>query len=75
MVITEFGWIFGLHLVMALWLGILASVWKGRNTWTWIAIGLMTSVMGIILLVGLQKKRAEVEPDMQFQHMDGTRLQ
>lgn len=75
MIITELGWIVGLHLVLAVWLGLLASAWKGRSTYTWIAIGLLTSIMGLLLLVRLNRQKPRVELDMQLQHLDGTRLQ
>lgn len=75
MIITEFGWIVGLHVVLAVWLGLLASAWKGRNTWTWIAIGLATSIAGVMLLIRLNKDKPRLELDMQLQHLDGTRLQ
>lgn len=73
--IGEFGWLIGLHLVMAIWLGLLASAWKGRNTWIWIGIGLTTSLVGVTLLARLPRLLPVIEAEMQYQHMDGTRLQ
>lgn len=73
--ISEFGWLIGLHVVMAIWIGLLASAWKGRDTWAWIAIGLTTSLLGLILLVRLPRRALLVEGEMQYQYMDGTRLQ
>lgn len=73
--IGEFGWLIGLHVVAAIWLGLLASAWKGRNTWTWVAIGLVSSLFGLVLLIRLPRLLPRIEADMEFQHMDGTRLQ
>lgn len=73
--ISEFGWLIGLHVVLAIWLGLLASAWKGRNTWLWIGIGLITSLPGLILLLRLPRPSPVTENEMQYQHMDGTRLQ
>lgn len=73
--ISEFGWLIGLHVVMAIWIGLLASAWKGRNTWAWIAIGLTTSLLGLVLLVRLPRLALVIEGEMQYQYMDGTRLQ
>lgn len=72
-----FGWIIGLHLILAVWLGVLATVWKKRNTWRWMAIGLLTSLVGILLLARtsrLDRTKVVVETDMHMQHLDGTSL-
>ena len=76
MAIGEFGWIILLHLALAAWLGLLASSWKGRSAWRWTAIGLLTSVFGMLLLARLERRMpsATFETDMQLQHMDGTSL-
>ena len=73
--IGEFGWVIGLHAVMAIWLGLLASTWKGRNTWVWVGIGLATSLLGLILLARLPRLTSVIESEMHYQHLDGTRLQ
>lgn len=73
--IGEFGWLLGLHVVMAIWLGLLASAWKGRNTWAWIGIGLTTSLLGLLFLARLPRASPAEEGEMQYQHMDGTRMQ
>lgn len=75
MTINDLGWVLGLHVVSALWLGLLASAWKGRSTGTWITIGLLGSVLGLLLLVRLPRLAPRTENDMQRQHLDGTRLQ
>lgn len=51
----ELRWLFGLNLVIALWLGMLADSWKGRRMYVWMAIGLVTSVAGVIALALLPK--------------------
>ena len=73
--VGEFGWLIGLHVVLAVWLGLLASAWKGRNTWVWMAIGLTASLVGLALLAGLPRRLASPEADMEYQFMDDTRLQ
>ncbi len=77
MTIGEFGWIIGLHVATSVWLGLLASRWKNRSTWRWIAVGLLTSVFGLVLLARLARRVApgqRAETDMQMQHLDGTSL-
>ncbi|MES2831622.1 MAG: hypothetical protein V4695_06495 [Pseudomonadota bacterium] len=79
MSVITLGWIAGLHLTIAVWLGVLASVWKKRSTWRWIAIGLLTSFVGLILLakssrLHSSRRIAEVDLQMQMQHLDGTSL-
>jgi len=76
MSIIVFGWIAGIHVAMAVWLGILASVWKKRGTWRWIAIGLATSLLGLLLLAKMSRLTRSVvlETDMQMQYLDGTSL-
>lgn len=73
--VGEFGWLIGLHVVVSIWLGLLASAWKGRNAWAWIGVGMVTSLLGLILLARLPRLLPFVESEMQYQHMDGTRLQ
>lgn len=73
--IGEFGWFIGLHLVTAIWLGLLASTWKGRNTWVWIGIGLATSLPGLFFLARLPRLAPVIESEMAYQYLDGTRLQ
>lgn len=46
----ELQWFLGLNLVLAIWLGMLAEHWKGRDMYRWIAIGLLMSVAGPLLL-------------------------
>ena len=53
--IDELRWVMGLNLVLAIWLGMLADSWKGRRMYVWIAIGLVTSVFGIVLLLCVKK--------------------
>ena len=53
--IDELRWLIGLNLVLAIWLGMLADSWKGRRMYAWIAIGLVTSVFGIVLLLYVKK--------------------
>lgn len=79
MSIIALGWIIGLHLVLAVWLGVLASAWKNRTMWRWIAIGLGTSFVGVILLARMPRlsrasRLAETDMQMQIQHLDGTSL-
>lgn len=77
MEISEIGWIIGLHVAMSVWLGLLASTWKGRSAWTWFATGLLTSVVGLVLLARLEKRtpaKRQGESDMQLQYMDGTSM-
>ena len=77
MSIVELGWTIGLHAAMAVWLGVLASAWKGRNAWAWIGIGLLTSIIGLAMLARLTRLPAaprRVETEMHLQHMDGTSL-
>ena len=51
----ELRWLFGLNLVVAIWLGMLADSWKGRRMYVWMAIGLVTSLAGLIALAFLPK--------------------
>ena len=46
----ELQWFMGLNLVLSIWLGMLAEYWKGRGMVRWIAIGLVISVAGPLLL-------------------------
>ncbi len=73
--VGEYGWLIGVHIVLAIWLGLLASAWKARNTWVWVGIGLTTSLLGLILLARLPRSSPTIEGEMQYQYMDGTRLQ
>ena len=52
----ELRWLMGLNLVIAIWLGMLADSWKGRRMYVWMAIGLVTSVAGLVLLAFLPKR-------------------
>lgn len=45
----------GLNVVLAIWLGMLADSWKGRHMYAWMAIGLFTSLAGLVLLVFVKK--------------------
>ena len=77
MSINELGWILGVHLVMSVWLGLLAGAWKGRDTRAWFLIGLLTSVFGLLALARLPRLprlQPGSERDMQMQHLDTTRL-
>lgn len=75
MMISEFGWLIGLHVVISIWLGLVATGWKRRNTWLWVAIGLVTSVAGLVILALLPRQTIDTEADMAMQYLDGTRLQ
>lgn len=55
MSIDDLRWLMGLNLVLAVWLGMLADSWKGRHMYRWMAIGLVTSVAGLVLLVCVKK--------------------
>jgi hypothetical protein len=65
----------GLHLALAIGLGYLAVAWKQRNPWAWLAVGLLTSVLGLLLLARSPRRVPREESDMQVQYLDGTRLQ
>lgn len=56
MSIDDLRWLMGLNLVLAVWLGMLADSWKGRNMYGWMAIGLCTSLAGLVLLLFVQKR-------------------
>ena len=49
----ELQWFMGLNLVLAIWLGLLAEHWKGRGIYRWMAIGMVMSVTGLLLLAFL----------------------
>ena len=49
--LEELRWLIGLNLVLAIWLGMLADSWKGRGMYRWMAIGMVTSVVGLIALI------------------------
>ena len=51
----ELRWLLGLNLVIAIWLGMLAHSWKGRRMYVWMAIGLVTSLAGLVVLIFLPK--------------------
>lgn len=51
----ELRWLLGMNLVMAIWLGMLADYWKGRRMYTWMVIGMLTSVVGLLALAMLPK--------------------
>lgn len=53
--LDELRWLLGLNLVIAIWLGMLADSWKGRRMYVWMAIGLFTSVAGLVALMFLPK--------------------
>ena len=55
--LSELRWLLGLNLVLALWLGMLANAWKGRNTYCWFFIGICTSLIGLVVLWTLPKLR------------------
>lgn len=59
----ELRWLLGLNLVIAIWLGMLADSWKGRRMYVWMAIGLLTSVAGLVALMFLPKIHPEVRTD------------
>ena len=50
MSIEEFRWLLGLNLVVGVWLGMLASSWKGRNFYVWAATGMLVNVVGLLVL-------------------------
>lgn len=60
MSIEEFRWLLGLNLVVGVWLGMLASSWKGRNFYVWAVIGMLVNVAGLLVLALLptQKKQS-----------------
>ncbi len=49
----ELQWFLGLNLVLSIWLGMLAEQWKGRSMIRWMAIGLVMSIIGLLLLARL----------------------
>lgn len=55
MTIDDLRWLMGLNVVLAIWLGMLADSWKGRHMYGWMAIGLFTSLAGLVLLVFVKK--------------------
>lgn len=57
--VDELRWIMGLNLVLAIWIGMLADSWKGRRMYVWMAIGLFTSIAGLIVLAMLPKLKRE----------------
>lgn len=61
MSIDDLRWVMGLNFVLAVWLGMLADSWKGRNMYGWIAIGLCTSLVGLLLLVVVKKLSGKPE--------------
>lgn len=77
MSIITLGWVIGLHSTLAVWLGILASAWKKRSAWRWIGVGLLTSLLGVVILARMPRvgyTQRIVETDMHLQHLDGTSL-
>ena len=46
----ELQWFLALNLALSIWLGVLAEHWKGRSKYLWVAIGLVTSIAGPLLL-------------------------
>ncbi|GAC1423907.1 MAG: hypothetical protein NVSMB6_24980 [Burkholderiaceae bacterium] len=74
MSMNELGWILGVHVVMSIWLGLLAAAWKGRSTRVWILIGFLTSVVGLLALARLPRLNPKPERDMEMQHLDTTSL-
>ena len=46
----DLQWFLGLNLVLSIWLGMLAEHWKGRSMARWMAIGLVMSIFGALLL-------------------------
>ena len=46
----ELQWFLVLNLVLSIWLGVLAEHWKRRSMICWMAIGLVMSVTGPVLL-------------------------
>lgn len=65
-----------LHMGVAVWTGLLASRWKGRNGWRWFTAGLLTSIVAMITLAMLPRRSCaeEIEVDMALQYLDGTSL-
>ncbi len=55
----ELRWLLGLNLVISIWLGMFADSWKGRRMYVWMAIGLVTSVAGLVALAFLPKIQAD----------------
>ena len=53
--IEELRWFVGLNIVLAFWMGLLADSWKGRRIGVWMAIGMVTSLGGLILLICMPK--------------------
>ena len=59
----ELRWLMGLNFVIAIWLGMLADSWKGRRMYVWMAIGLVTSVGGLVVLAFLPKLTSSAAPE------------
>jgi hypothetical protein len=74
--IDLFAYCLFLHVMSAVWIGLLASRWKGRSAWRWFAASLFGSLFALILLAMAERqlRPARVEADMELQHMDGTSL-
>ena len=58
----ELRWLMGLNIVVAIWLGMLADSWKGRRMVVWMAIGLVTSAAGLVILALLPKANPPERP-------------
>ena len=73
----ELQWFLALNLILAIWLGTLAECWKGRGMFRWMAIGMVMSVAGLLLLAFLPSvKRGQktVASDEKFVGQDFWRL-
>ena len=73
----ELQWFLALNLVLAIWLGMLAESWKGRGMFRWMAIGLVMSVTGLLLLAFLpsvKQERKTAAGDENFPGQDFWRL-
>ena len=51
----ELQWFLVVNAVFAIWLGMLAQAWKGRSQYRWIAVDLVMSAGGLVVLVLLPK--------------------
>jgi hypothetical protein len=66
----ELRWMIGLNLVLAIWLGMLADSWKGRGMYRWMAIGMLTSVFGLVLLLFMPALPRTAQRETQFGRRD-----
>ena len=73
----ELQWFLALNLFLAIWLGRFAESWKGRGMFRWMAIGMVMSVTGPLLLAFLpsvKQGRKTVARNGNFPGQDFWRL-